>query len=46
MSDPHSRRVYPMYPGIHATERGEQPAVIMATTGRTLTYREFDERAN
>ncbi len=44
--DPHSRRVYPMYPGIHATERADQAAVVMASSGKALSYREFDARAN
>jgi len=35
-----------MYPGLHARERPEHPAVVMATTGETVTYRELDERSN
>src|SRR4051812_34012535 len=35
----------PMYPGQHARETPEQPAVIMATSGETVTYRELDERS-
>ena len=35
-----------MYPGIHARTRADQPCIIMASTGRTLTYGEFDALAN
>jgi acyl-CoA synthetase (AMP-forming)/AMP-acid ligase II len=35
-----------MYPGLHARERPDHPAVVMATTGETVTYRELDERSN
>jgi long-chain acyl-CoA synthetase len=35
-----------MYPGVHATERATQPAIIMAQTGETITYAEFEARAN
>jgi acyl-CoA synthetase (AMP-forming)/AMP-acid ligase II len=34
------------YPGIHAATRPDDPAVVMAGTGATLTYRELDERSN
>ncbi len=34
-----------MYPGIHATTTPDKPAVIMASTGEQLTYRELDERS-
>ncbi len=35
-----------MYPGAHAATRPDHPAVIMASDGRTITYRELDEEAN
>ena len=35
-----------MYPGRHAIERADQPAVIMAKTGESRTYAELDARAN
>lgn len=34
------------YPGVHAAERGDHPAYVMAETGETVTYRELHERAN
>jgi fatty-acyl-CoA synthase len=34
-----------MYPGTHAALTPDKPALIMAETGRTLTYRELDERS-
>ncbi|PXY30757.1 acyl-CoA synthetase [Prauserella flavalba] len=34
-----------MYPGTHAAVRPDHPAVIMAGSGETLTYRELDERS-
>ena len=34
------------YPGIHGATRPDHPAVIMATSGEVLTYRELDERSN
>ena len=34
------------YPGVHAQTRPDHPAVIMAGSGETLTYRELDERSN
>ncbi|MDG2113659.1 MAG: AMP-binding protein [Actinomycetota bacterium] len=34
------------YPGLHAAERPDHPAVIMAGSGETLSYRELDERSN
>ncbi|MBI3690825.1 MAG: AMP-binding protein, partial [Mycolicibacterium aromaticivorans] len=34
-----------MYPGTHAATDPDRPAVIMAGTGRTLTYGELDERS-
>src|SRR5271166_3327574 len=35
-----------MYPGLHAKARPDQPAVVMARSGETITYRELDERSN
>jgi long-chain acyl-CoA synthetase len=35
-----------MYPGIHARLRGDQPAFIMAETGKAVTYAELDARSN
>ncbi|HET7407078.1 MAG TPA: AMP-binding protein [Mycobacteriales bacterium] len=35
-----------MYPGAHAVTHPDKPAVVMATTGETVTYRELDERSN
>ncbi|MGI9602609.1 MAG: acyl-CoA synthetase [Acidimicrobiales bacterium] len=35
-----------MYPGVHAADRPDHAAVIMAATGRTITYAELDEEAN
>ncbi|MGE2836853.1 AMP-binding protein [Mycobacterium sp. SMC-4] len=35
-----------MYPGRHVHEDPDRPAVIMAGSRETLTYRDFDERAN
>jgi long-chain acyl-CoA synthetase len=35
-----------MYPGIHAQQRPDQPALVMATTGATLTFGEFEAAAN
>jgi fatty-acyl-CoA synthase len=34
-----------MYPGIHAQTTPDKPAVIMAGSGRTLTYRDLDDRS-
>ncbi len=35
-----------MYPGKHAVRLAEQPAVIMAGSGETITYRELEQRSN
>ncbi len=35
-----------MYPGPHALHRADQPAVIMAGSGETITYRELEARSN
>jgi long-chain acyl-CoA synthetase len=35
-----------MYPGIYATTRANQPAVIMAQSGETITYAELEARSN
>ena len=35
-----------MYPGTHAVTRADQPAVVMAASGETLTYRELETRSN
>ena len=34
------------HPGVHARTRPDHPAIIMAGSGETLTYRELDERSN
>lgn len=35
-----------MYPGRHATERANQPAVILARSGETQTFAELEARSN
>ena len=35
-----------MYPGYLAKKHEDRPAFIMASTGETVTYREFEERSN
>ena len=35
-----------MYPGYLAKKYEDRPAFIMASTGETVTYREFEERSN
>ena len=35
-----------MYPGLHAADRPDEPAVIMAGSGRVTTYRELEDRSN
>ena len=35
-----------MYPGKYAASHATQPAVVMAGTGETVTYRELDARSN
>jgi long-chain acyl-CoA synthetase len=35
-----------MYPGLYAATRGDQPAIVMAGSGETLTYRELEARSN
>ncbi|MFT3854058.1 MAG: AMP-binding protein [Ilumatobacteraceae bacterium] len=35
-----------MYPGKYAVERADQPAIVMAGTGETITYREYEARTN
>ncbi len=35
-----------MYPGAHAVTRADQPAVIMAPSGRAMTYRELEANSN
>ena len=34
-----------MYPPVHAAEDPDRPAVVMAASGATTTYRELDERS-
>ena len=36
----------PMIPGVHLAEHGDKPAIIMANSGFTQTYRELDAAAN
>jgi acyl-CoA synthetase (AMP-forming)/AMP-acid ligase II len=36
----------PLHPYIHAQNRPDKAAVIMASTGETLSYRELDDRSN
>ena len=35
-----------MYPGLHAEARADRPALIMAGSGETITYRELEARSN
>ena len=35
-----------MYAGRHATERATQPAFIMAGSGESVTYAEYEARSN
>ncbi len=35
-----------MFPGIHARNHPDRAAIIMATSGETISYRELDERSN
>jgi long-chain acyl-CoA synthetase len=35
-----------MYPGKYATDHPDRPAFIMASTGESVTYREYEERCN
>ena len=35
-----------MYPGRHAVEHPEQPAIVMAGSGIRVSYGELDRRAN
>jgi acyl-CoA synthetase (AMP-forming)/AMP-acid ligase II len=35
-----------MYPGFHARRRPDQPALIMAGSGETISFRALDERSN
>ena len=35
-----------MYPGEQAKVRPDQPAIVMARSGETITYRQLDERTN
>jgi long-chain acyl-CoA synthetase len=35
-----------MYPGRHAIARADQPAIVMARSGESVSYREFEARAN
>jgi long-chain acyl-CoA synthetase len=34
-----------MYPGIHASRTPDNPAVVMAESGRVLSYRQLDEHS-
>src|SRR6476646_9094147 len=35
-----------MWPGFHAAQTPDKPAVIMATTGEVVTYKELNDRSN
>ena len=35
-----------MYPGPHAVQRADRPAIVMARSGETITYRELEARSN
>ena len=35
-----------MYPGLHALARPNQPAIVMARSGETVTYRQLEARSN
>jgi long-chain acyl-CoA synthetase len=35
-----------MYPGPHALQRAEQPAIVMGRSGETINYRELEARSN
>jgi len=35
-----------VYPGRYAKARADQPAIVMARSGETIAYREFEARAN
>src|SRR5262245_20749033 len=35
-----------MYPGAHASERPDDPAIIMANSGEIITFGEYEARAN
>ncbi len=35
-----------MHPSIHARTNPDKPAVILAETGETLTFKELDEASN
>lgn len=35
-----------MYPGAHAKTHPDRPAIVMARSGETVTYRELEERSN
>jgi acyl-CoA synthetase (AMP-forming)/AMP-acid ligase II len=35
-----------VYPGAHALTQPDKPALIMASTGKTIAYAELNERSN
>lgn len=35
-----------MFPGAHAATRPDHPAIVMASSGETITYKELDDEAN
>lgn len=35
-----------MHPGVHAAKQPDKPALIMARTGQTITYRELEDASN
>src|SRR5437763_1199253 len=41
-----ARRGNPVYPGPHARERADQAAFVMASTGESVSYAEYEARTN
>src|SRR5256885_2201475 len=36
----------PVYPGMHARKRADQAAFVMASTGQSVSYAEYEARTN